>query len=205
MTVSRQPDPGQPDPGQPDPGRPDSGAPKPPTLSALFGVCFSIGLFSFGGGLTAWIHREIVTRRRWMSEDDFLNGFTLAQVLPGANVTNLVVYIGQRLIGPAGAAVALVGLLVGPFLAVIALVSIYDAFSGLGWLHRALDGAAAAAIGLILVLALQGARRAARAWTSMVLMVATVIGIGVLRWPLLPVVVVLALTSVAIEWVRAPK
>jgi chromate transporter len=184
---------------------PDRGVSNPPTIRALFAVCFWIGLFSFGGGLTAWIHREIVARRRWMGEDEFLNGVTLGQVLPGANVSNLVVYIGQRLIGPAGAVAALVGLLLGPFLAVIALASLYDAFAGLGWLHRALDGAAAAAIGLILVLAVKGAKRAAQAWTSLLLMAATVIAIGILQWPLLPVVVVLALTSVAIAWVRVPE
>jgi chromate transporter len=185
------------------PDKPDLAAPSPPTIFALFKVCFWIGLFSFGGGLTAWIYRDFVTRRRWMSEDDFMNGVALGQVLPGANVTNLTVYIGQRLLGPMGATAALLGLLLGPFLAVITLVSVYETFTGLAWLHRALDGAAAAAIGLILAIALKGARRASQAWVSGLVMVATAVAIGVLQWPLLPVVICAAVVSVTIAYIQA--
>jgi chromate transporter len=175
------------------------------SISALFWVCFWIGLFSFGGGLSAWIHREVVDRRKWLTNDEFLNGVTLGQVLPGANVTNLVVYIGQRLIGPAGAAAALVGLLLGPFLAIIGLVSLYEAFAGLAWIHRALDGAAAAALGLILVIVYKTGRHAARAWTSLLVMIATMIAVGILQWPLLPVVLGLASASIAITWFRTAE
>jgi chromate transporter len=173
-----------------------------PTAWALFRICLSIGLFSFGGGLTGWIHREIVVRRRWMTEADFLNGVSLGQVLPGANVTNLVVYVGQRLLGPMGAIVGLVGLIAGPFLAVIALVSVYESMTDLAWLSRALNGAAAAAIGLLLVVGVAGMRRAARAWTSGLVLAATVVAIGVMQWPLLPVVAGLGSVSIALAWAR---
>jgi chromate transporter len=171
-------------------------------VATLFGVCFLIGIFSFGGGLVPWIHREVVAKRKWMSEDEFLNGVTLSQVLPGANVTNLVVFVGQRLIGPAGAAAALLGLLVGPFLAVIGLVTFYEAFSGLEWLNHSLDGAAAAAIGLLMVVAFKSARHAARSWISILFLAITVLTVGVLEWPLLPVVLVLGALSVAVAWAR---
>jgi chromate transporter len=168
----------------------------------LFRVCLTIGLLSFGGGLTGWIHREIVVRRRWMPEDDFLNGVAIGQVLPGANVSNLVVYIGQRLLGPTGAVAGLAGLLAGPFLAVIAFVSAYETIAGHPWLSRALNGAAAAAIGLLLVIGSAGARRAARSWSAVVVLVAIVVSIGVLQWPLLPVVAVLTPVSIALAWAR---
>ena len=92
---------------------------------SLFLVFFRVGLFSFGGGLSDWIYREVVTLRGWMSDGDFLSGLALSHILPGANVTNLSVYIGQRLRGPAGSICALVGLVIGPFFAVIALVTAY--------------------------------------------------------------------------------
>jgi len=65
-----------------------------------------IGLTSFGGGLSAWIYREVVVRRRWLTEDAFLSGMTLAQIMPGTNVVNVSIYIGHRLRGAAGSAVA---------------------------------------------------------------------------------------------------
>ena len=170
------------------------------SLLRLFLVCFQIGLFSFGGGLTGWIYQEVVVRRRWMSEDDFLSGLALCQVMPGINVSNIVVYIGQRLRGALGSAVALVGLLVGPFFVVIGLVLVYERIAGIGWVHAAMDGVAAAAIGLLLFVGYKGARHAMRSLPATVIMVIIIITVGVLQWPLVPVALVLAPISVAFAW-----
>src|SRR5215211_1599010 len=59
----------------------DGGAAHHPAVSllGLFLVCLQIGLFSFGGGLSGWIYQEVVVRRRWMSEDEFLSGLALSR------------------------------------------------------------------------------------------------------------------------------
>src|SRR4051794_36973569 len=88
--------------------------PPPPSLSMLARVFFWIGVFSFGGGLSGWIHRQVVQKYHWLENDDVLSGIALAQVLPGANVTNLCVYVGYRIRGAMGAAISLVSLLAGP-------------------------------------------------------------------------------------------
>jgi chromate transporter len=174
--------------------------PAPAGLLALFGVCAQIGLLSFGGGLTGWVHREVVSRRAWMTEDDFLNGVALGQVLPGTNISNLMVYIGQRLHGPLGAVVALFGLLVGPFFAVIGLSAVYGSIAGMPWIQHAMDGTAAAAIGLILLVALRGGSRAFAGVGSALVFLAAFMAVGVLQWPLVPVVLVLTPLSVAWAW-----
>lgn len=70
--------------------------PKPTvTLPQIFALFARIGLTSFGGGLSAWIYREVVDRRQWLSEDEFLAGLTLAQILPGPNVINISIYIAR--------------------------------------------------------------------------------------------------------------
>lgn len=176
--------------------------PVPATLPALFTVFLRIGLLSFGGGLTGWIYQEVVARRGWLTEDDFLTGMALGQVLPGANVTNLAVYIGQRLRGPLGASAALTGLLAGPFFAVIALVLAYDRIAGLGWLHHAMDGVAAAAIGLLLLIGVKATGRFRGRVAPLAVLAATFVAIGVLQWPLVPVVLGLAPVSVALAWPR---
>jgi chromate transporter len=56
------------------------------SLPALIGTFAKIGLMSFGGALSGWLYREIVMRRRWLGEEDFLSGLALAQIMPGANV-----------------------------------------------------------------------------------------------------------------------
>ena len=61
----------------------------PVSLLALYKLFFGVGLFSFGGGLTAWFHREVVLVRGWMTNDEFFSGYSLAQLLPGVNSTNM--------------------------------------------------------------------------------------------------------------------
>src|SRR3954465_621185 len=98
----------------------------PVSLVALYKLFFGVGLMSFGGGLTAWFHREVVMVRKWMTDDEFFSGYSLAQVLPGVNSTNMAVYIGERVRGAIGSIVALSALLSGPLAIVIAAGIAYD-------------------------------------------------------------------------------
>ena len=175
----------------------------PVPLASLFLVFFRVGLFSFGGGLSGWVYREVVTMRGWMSDDDFFSGLALSQILPGANITNLAVYIGQRLRGPLGSLCALTALMIGPFFAVIALVTAYARFSTMTWIQDAMSGAAAAAIGLLLIVAVKGAYNTSQRLVPLLILIATFVTVGLLQWPLVPVVLGLAPVSVAYAWWKA--
>jgi chromate transporter len=177
----------------------------PPTLLSLFTVFLRIGLFSFGGGLSGWIFREVVTLRGWIDEDEFMSGLAVAQILPGANVANLSLYIGQKLFGITGAVVALVGLLSGPFFVAIALVSAYSAMTSFDWTETVMDGVAASAIGLLLVVAAKGARRASRHLGASIALIATFLGVAIFHLSLLLVVAVVAPLSVWAAWQRSAK
>lgn len=174
----------------------------PPSIHALFFMFFRIGLLSFGGGLSGWVFREAVLIRRWLTEDEFLSGLAVAQVLPGANIANLAVYLGNKLKGPLGSAAALLGLLGGPFFAVIALASTYAVLKTTPYAENALDGVTAAAIGLVLIVAVRGARRAARRPEALAAFLACFVCVGLLHWSLLEVVVVVAPLSVFAAWFR---
>lgn len=149
----------------------------PATLSGIFLVFLRIGLLSFGGGLSGWVFREVVVLRGWLTEDEFMSGLALSQILPGTNVTNLAIYVGQRLRGIGGSVVAFLGLLSGPFVAVIALASAYSVVSRWPYADVAMEGIAATAIGLLLTVALRGVRRASRSVAGMLALVATFIGV----------------------------
>jgi chromate transporter len=174
------------------------------TLRDIFFLFFQIGSLSFGGGLVAWIYREVVERRKWLSESEFLSGFTLAQVLPGINMTNMAVYIGQRMRGIAGAVVGLSAMLLVPFFAVIGLISIYAVIETNLTLQSFMDGVATTAVGLFLSVGVKSLRTRAKDLLPLVIMAAVVAMVGFLGWPLIPVILCLAPLSVALAWRRGP-
>lgn len=170
------------------------------SLPALFWIFFQIGAMSFGGGLAAWIHREIVTKRSWMSETDFLTGLALCQVLPGVNNVNLAIHVGQRLRGVIGSLTCVIAMLSAPFFIIIGIATVYDRIRDIAWLHDVLDGVAAAAVGLLVSVALRSARGTFRGIAPFAIAAALFVTIGLLRWPMIPVVLCLAPLSVILAW-----
>lgn len=187
-------------------GHPLVSVPAPrPSIFAIFSVFFRIGLFSFGGGLTGWVYREVVVVREWLSEDEFMSGLAMSQILPGTNISNLSIYIGQKLRGVLGAGAAIVGLLSGPFFAVIAVASAYGALKTLTFTEAAMDGVAAAAIGMLLVIIHRGARRTARNPAAVVALATTFVCVGLLHWSLPLVTAGVGSLSVLAAWFRRPS
>jgi len=178
---------------------------QPVTLFAIYRLCFVVGLLSFGGGLSAWLRRELVLVRGWMTDEEFFNGYSLAQILPGVNSTNMAVYIGQHLRGPIGASVALIALLTGPFFIVLAAASAYHYLVALPGFAIGMGGLASAAVGMQFQLGLASNRTLHRHIPSMLVLVATFVAVGLLRWPLIPVLAVLAPISIAAAWPRKSK
>jgi chromate transporter len=126
-------------------------------------------------------------------------------VLPGVNSSNLAVYIGQHLRGAPGAVVALLALLSGPFVVVIGAALAYQYLLQVPGFQAAVAGIAAAAIGMLVRLGYLAARKAATGVVSALIMLAIFVAIGFLRWPLVPVVLVMAPISIAVSWPRKPK
>lgn len=175
-------------------------APEPVPLSTIFWVFFQIGSLSVGGGLTAWLYREIVEQRRLMSEADFLGALTLAQVMPGINMSNLSICVGQRLRGLPGALTAIFGLLLVPFFAIILVGSIYARLVSYPWLQHMLDGMASVAVGLLLAMGAKAIRATRLDLAQLAIVAIVILTVGVLRWPMIPIICVMAPVSVALAW-----
>ncbi|MBA8909837.1 chromate transporter [Aminobacter ciceronei] len=171
-----------------------------PGLGALFLACLKIGLLSFGGGLSDWLYQEFVLRNRWISDEDFASSLAISQMLPGANVVNLVICMGDDLRGLAGSIACVLGFLVGPFFAVIALSAVFDSLPDVTMLEAASNGVAYAALGLLLVICLKGVQRAMKFPPSLVVIAVVAIAVGLMKLPLIPVVLVVAPISVALAW-----
>ena len=122
--------------------------PQPTSLSDLF-VSFSVLALQGFGGVLAVVQREIVEKKRWLTPDEFIEDWAVAQVLPGPNVVNLAVMIGDRYFGLRGAAAAVAGLLSAPLVVVMVLAVLYTYFAGDPRVAGALRGMGAIAGGVI--------------------------------------------------------
>src|SRR5690242_7306133 len=176
-----------------------------PSLTAIFLAFLRLGCTSFGGATAGWLHRDIVLQRRWIDEAAFLQMLTVGQALPGSNGTKLTVLIGQHLRGTTGAAVALFALLAGPFVIVLGIAAVYAGLTRNKTLHDMLDGVAAAVVGLTFATGLRSIAHGAPGTTGSAIAAATVLSVGVLRWPMIPVVLCLGPLSIGLAWLQARR
>jgi chromate transporter len=166
---------------------------------AFFLACSRIALTSFGSP-PFWARRELVERQRWLTEQEFLELLALGQLLPGPNVLNVLVMLGYRFSGWAGAAAAVAGFLGWPFLIVIGLGMLYQRYGAFPLVHAALTGMSAVAAGLILATGVKMAAVLPSHWRPWLSVVLAFIGVGVLRWPLLAVLGALAPYALVTAW-----
>jgi chromate transporter len=177
--------------------------PRPPSLAALFIGFVSIGMSSFGGGLAAWTRREVVQRRNWLDDRQFLSGYALSQLVPGATNVNLAVFIGTQLRGPLGAAVAVLGLTALPVAIVLTLGAVYFATQGMAgaaWFSTALSGMGAVAIGLNLGTGIRLARRNLSGIGPVLITAVIALSIGVFGFRLITVLAVMLPASLLLAW-----
>ncbi|HJU17661.1 MAG TPA: chromate transporter [Stellaceae bacterium] len=174
-------------------------------LPALFAAFLRLGLMSFGGGTDGWVYRDIVERRHWLDERAFATGVALSRVMPGSGGVNLTVHVGRLLRGGAGAVVAALGLISGPLVVVIVLAVLYARIAGNPAVHAVLAGAAAAAVGLNLATGLKLAGYGDRSIGPLAVTLATVLAVGVLHWPMVPVIIGLAPVSIGLAFRQAKR
>jgi chromate transporter len=167
-------------------------------LSAIFVAFFRLGVVSFGGGTAGWLYREIVERRRWINNAEFLSGAALGRLMPGSGGVNLTVQVGQHLHGGSGALAAVLGLLSGPLAIILSLAVGYTRLGQNVTLHAVLDGVAAAAIGLTFATGLKLVPFGRAGAGPLAVTAATVLSVGVLHWPMIPVVFCLAPVSIGL-------
>ena len=133
-------------PVSPAPIQPDR--PQPRSLADLFWSFTWLALQGFGGVL-AVVQRELVEKKAWMTNEEFMEDWAVAQIMPGPNVVNLSIMIGDRYFGLRGAVVALAGMLTFPLILVLVLAVVYAQFSSHPAVAGALRGMGAVAAGLI--------------------------------------------------------
>ena len=158
-------------------------------LGELFRGFALIGLSGFGG-VMPFARRYLVERYGWLRADEFAAMLGISQVMPGPNVMNLSVCVGQKYQGWRGALVAPLGMMLVPMVVVLLLGLAYQRYGDLPQIHALLRGIVAVGAGLIIATGLKMAYGYRRHYRALVLIATVIVAIGILRLPLLAVVVV---------------
>ena len=182
-----------------------TGRNRPASLTELFVALTLLALQGFGGVL-AVVQRELVERRQWLTREEFVEEWAVAQIMPGPNVINLGLMLGHRYFGLRGAAVAVAGLLAAPLCLVLVLAYLYSSGGDNPQVAGALRGMGAVAAGLITAtgIKLASALKSHPMGPGLVIAaaVAAFVGIAVLRLPLAWVLLGVGGLSCAITWLR---
>ena len=128
--------------------------PRPESLTDLF-VSFTLLALQGFGGVLAIVQREMVEKKRWMTPEEFIEDWAVAQIMPGPNVINLALMIGGRYFGLKGAMAALAGMLAVPLVIVLMLALLYAQFASNPGVTGALRGMGTVAAGLIVATGLR--------------------------------------------------
>jgi chromate transporter len=131
------------------PPDPPDNRPRPESLTDLF-VSFTLLALQGFGGVLAVVQRELVEKKRWLSQEEFIEDWSVAQIMPGPNVINLALIVGSRYFGLKGAVVGLAGMMAVPLVLVLTLALIYSQFADHPGVAGSLRGMGAVASGLIL-------------------------------------------------------
>jgi chromate transporter len=172
------------------------------SLAEIFLVFTKISLTSFGGGLSGWMYREFVEVRSWFSESEFLSSLAICQAMPGVNVVNLAVWLGFRLRGTLGAIVGFCAMIVPALIVIIPISIAYGYWGKYPAVHHALAGVAAAALALTLNMVSRVTVSAVRDAVTLAIVAIVFVGIGLLRWSMFELVIVIAPLSIAWAFYR---
>ncbi|HJS08470.1 MAG TPA: chromate transporter [Pirellulales bacterium] len=130
----------------------EAGAP-PYSLLQLVGYVLYLGALGFGGpvALVGYMHRDLVERRKWISEAEYREGLTLAQLMPGPLAAQLAIYLGYVHYHVLGATLVGVAFVLPSFVMVLAISWAYVLYGGLSWMQAVFYGVGASVIGIIAI------------------------------------------------------
>ena len=161
------------------------------------------------GGVLAVVQRELVEKKRWMTREQFVEDWAVAQIMPGPNVVNLSLMIGGRYFGLSGALTALAGMLTAPLFVVLFIAALFSGVADAPMAQGALRGLGAVAAGLVTATGLKLMGALAHNVMGMGVCVGlaalTFCAVALLRWPLAWVLLLLGGAACVWAWYMLGK
>ncbi|MDP3702140.1 MAG: chromate transporter [Hylemonella sp.] len=171
---------------------------RPESLADLF-ISFTMLALQGFGGVLAVAQRELVERKRWFTNEEFVEEWSVAQIMPGPNIVNLAIMIGGRYFGVPGVLAALAGMFTAPLIVLLSIALVYAQYASHPGVIGALRGMGAVAAGLVVATGLRLGSSLKNSAMGIALNTALgllgFVAVALLRWPL--VYVLLGLGSVA--------
>lgn len=123
------------------------------SLWQLVGYALGLGTWGFGGpvALVGYMYRDLVEKRKWISEAEYKEGLTLAQIMPGPLAAQLAIYLGYVHYGVVGATLVGLAFVIPSFVMVLALGWAYKLYGGLPWMQAAFYGIGSSVIAIIAI------------------------------------------------------
>ncbi len=168
----------------------------------MFIGMLQVALSAFGGGLSAWSQRIVVEQHRWLTNEQFLTGLTVARLFPGPNQINMAVYIGAHFHGIRGAMAALAGMLIVPFSLLMGFGVLYFSVHQLPAVDRVLAGVVAAAAGMALSMGFKILDQYWKDPVALLLAAATFVAMQFFHVRLVPLVLIAGPLAMAWYWPR---
>jgi chromate transporter len=141
------------------------------SLYNIFSAFFKMGMTAFGPAMAAEAKKNIVKRKHWLNEQEFLNGLALAQFIPGATFVTLTIFMGYRMRRLAGAVASFTGFILPPTALMILLSYLYFTYSNLALVATAFRGLNAIVVALIANAILDLGRSAIKDWQTLLVAV----------------------------------
>lgn len=153
------------------------------TLLNIFVSFFKIGAFTVGGGyaMIPLFEEEFVHRRKWLTDQDFLNMLTVATAAPGSLAVNSAVFTGYHIAGLPGVITAVFGCVLSPTIVILVLALNYEQFRSLSFADPVFRGIRPAVVGLMAAAVYKLVHRNKLRWTWYILSVLAFIAIGFLH------------------------
>ena len=116
-----------------------------------FGIFFKIGAFTIGGGyaMVPLIENEIVTKRKWIAQEDFIDLLAISQSAPGILAVNISIFIGYKLRGIRGSIITALGTILPSFIIILAIALFFHSFKDNPIVERIFKGIRPAVVALI--------------------------------------------------------
>jgi chromate transporter len=174
-------------------------------LSDLFLTFLQIGATSFGGGVVAYLRNALVAKKKWLSDLEFLELTSISNTLPGLNATNMAILAGDRLCGPTGSVAAMLAMCLPAFVFMTAAGIIYNAEAHRPLATAALQGVAAAAVGLIAATWYQIGKKSVKGFYDAFFILAAVLGINHFKFSVPEVLLVVGAVAIFAYRPRKPE
>ncbi|MBN1777953.1 MAG: chromate transporter [Clostridiales bacterium] len=166
----------------------------------MFSTFFLIGSITFGGGYAVLpiLMREIVEKRKWITEDEMLDYFAVSQATPGVICVNISTFMGYRRKGFPGAVAATVGVVLPSLIIITAIAAVLSNFSDIPWVQHAFAGIRIAVSALIASTVWNLARKNARTLLKAAIAVLGFVTVALLHFS--PIYVSLAFAAFGALW-----